>query len=100
MRRIASFYYLSYPDSMPDDPLRVHSEVYVEVGGEGADCEHFEETYAFHVYTRKCVNELLDKDGLLVSPSTIIVDRFDDTSIKCALESVLENIEDYGIKKD
>ena len=49
--RIASFYYLADPDTSPADWHNAMSEVYVEVGPEGSDFEHFERTYAVTVCT-------------------------------------------------
>src|SRR5438105_9429261 len=55
--RITACYYLSFPDSSPPDPTLAATEMYVELGGEGDTIEHFQETYAFQVYTHRYVHE-------------------------------------------
>ena len=99
--KITSFYYLNYPDRMPENPRNAASEVYVEVGDSHATQNQFAFTYAFKVYTIDYIkNEIFRKGGpFLVDRSVIIVDRFDDKLIKTAIESVLSNIDYYGIKK-
>ncbi|MGD8686505.1 MAG: hypothetical protein PVH15_07020 [Syntrophobacterales bacterium] len=101
MKKIVSFYYLNYPDRMPDDPHEAFSEVYVEVGDENSDLNHFEETYTFYVYTLGYIKQMITTDSrdFLVGRSVIIVDRFEDKTIERALEWILPNIEEYGQKK-
>jgi hypothetical protein len=98
MRKITSFYYLNYPDNLPSDPLDAYSETYVEIGDKRSALNDFEETFSIHVYTVRRIDNLVTKDGYAVLQSAIIVDRFEDQIIENALNKILENIEDYGIK--
>ena len=96
MRKITSFYYLNYPDDLPGDPIDAYSEIYVEIGDEGSTTDHFEETFALHVYTERRVKALIEKNGHVVLKSAIVVDRFEDNIIKNALYAILEDIEEYA----
>jgi len=98
MRKITSFYYLNYPDNQPNDPLDAFSEVYVEIGDEKSTINNFDETYSLMVYTLNNLKKMIKNKSYLVLKSVIIVDRFDDKTIQRALESVVDNIEEYGIK--
>lgn len=98
MRKITSFYYLHYPDNLPNDPLDAYSEVYVEVGGEDGTINNFDETFALYVYTPKSLKRHVEEKGYVILKSVIIVDRFDDESIEKALKEILENIEEFGVK--
>ena len=97
--RIASFYYLAYPDTSPADPLNAMSEVYVEVGQEGCDLEHFERTYAVTVCTVGFLKDQLRKHGCFAERSLIVVDVFDDRVIKQALEQLLPDIGSVATEK-
>lgn len=100
MKKITSFYYLNYPDTLPDDPLNAYSEVYVEVGDESATINKFDETFSFNVCTIEFIRSALangDSD-FFIMPALIIVKSFEDGIIEKALESILDNIEEYGRK--
>ncbi len=98
MRKITSFYYLNYPDNLPEDRLDAYSEVYIEIGNENSTTNVFEETFAFHVYTQRRVNSLIEKNRFAMLKAAIVVDRFEDSVIEAAIDTILENIEEYGIK--
>lgn len=101
MKKIVSYYYLSYPDDLPKDKLCAATEVYVEVGDQNATPAHFDSTFAFQIYTIGYIQEQLcaKKVSFLVDRSVIIVERFEDQIIRGALESILPVIEQYGIQK-
>lgn len=100
MRKITSFYYLNYPDKMPEDPHNACSELYVEVGGQDSSINNFDQTYSFQVYTIGYLNDLIgSKNGFLVDRSVIIVEKFDDKLIEQALESIIFDIENFGTIK-
>jgi hypothetical protein len=100
MKKIVAFYYLSYPDDMPADPENAYSEVYVEVGGPGATVDSFDETYSFHVYTPQYIANAVRRGhaGFLAQRSVIIVQRFDNATVRGALEALLPSIEEYGTR--
>lgn len=98
MKKITSIYYLNYPDKLPDDPRDAYSELYVEIGNENSTINNFEATFAFHVYTKHRVNSLIGKGGYAVFKSAIVVDSFEDSIIEKAIENILEDIEEYGLK--
>ncbi len=99
MRKIINFYYLNYPDSMPSDPYNAFSEVYVEIGDDNSNVNSFDTTYSFMVYTIDYLKNLLSDTNFCVEKSTIIVDSFDDDTIKRAIQSILDNIENYSSAK-
>jgi hypothetical protein len=100
-KKIVNFYYLKYPDDRPPNPDMAESEVYVEVGDRDTTQEHFDSTYAFHVYTVSYLSQLLRSPGkgFLIDRAVIVVERFEDALIRAAIESIIESIADYGIEK-
>ncbi|MDX1964630.1 MAG: hypothetical protein SFX18_15880 [Pirellulales bacterium] len=96
---ITSFYYLSYPDSLPTDELVAASEVYVEVSETEGSIEHFDHTYAIQVCTIEYIRQQLGNQLCFYAKSIIVVERFSDDVIKLALESVLSKIDEIAIKK-
>ena len=86
---ITSFYYMAYPDSLPPDDSVAASEVYVEVAEIEGDADNFDYTYSVFVYTIGYVHQILKKGSIFTARFAIIVDRFNDATIKLALESIL-----------
>jgi hypothetical protein len=97
---ITSFYYLQYPDSLPADPSVAASEVYVEVAYQDGDINNFDETYSVTVCTTDYIKLFLETHPCYACRSTIVVSRFEDKTVKEALESILPRIEEYGVKKN
>jgi len=97
--KISSFYYIDYPDSLPTDPLFASSEVYVEVSGTDGDINNFDLTYAFTVCTIEFVRRSLSIEHFFSARSVVVVDRFDDHTIKNALEAILPKINTLGLLK-
>ena len=100
MRKITSFYYLNYPDSLPSDPINAFSEVYVEIGDEQSNIERFEATYSIFIYTIGYISYMIKQSGygFLLAHTALIVDRFDDEIIETMLEKILPCIEEYGTR--
>lgn len=100
MKKIVSFYYLNYPDTLPDDPSNAYSEVYAEIGDENATGNQFDATFSFNVCTIEYArNTIINGENKFLSlPSLIIVERFEDDIIEKAIESILDDIEEYGRK--
>jgi hypothetical protein len=98
MRRITSFYYLRYPDGNVEDPTCAASEVYVEVGGEEATAEQFEETFSLHVYTLGYLDRETRATGTSVVRAGLVVEHFDDRTIERALTTVIDRLEQVGVK--
>jgi hypothetical protein len=97
--KITSFYYLAYPDCSPVDPLVAVSEVYVEVANQDGSIDKFDFTYALTVCTVGFLERYLETHPYYSCRSIVVVERFDDNVIKSALEAILPNIEEFGIKK-
>jgi hypothetical protein len=85
---ITSFYYLAYPDSSPPDELLAASEVYVEVSETEGNIDNFDFTYSLHIYTIDFIRQQLKEKPFFLTRSAIVVDRFDDSTIKIASESI------------
>ena len=100
-RKITSLYYLSYPNCSPANPLDAATEAYVEIGGPDSTSDHFEETFAFQIYTLGYLQRVIQREGrrFAVDRSVIIVDRLDDELIREAIESILDYIENLGQPK-
>lgn len=97
--KITSFYYLAYPDSSPPDELLAASEVYLEVSEAEASIDNFDFTYSIHVYTIGFIRQQLKEKPFFLCRSAIVVDRFEDSIIKAALESILPRIDEIAEKK-
>ena len=98
MKKITSFYYLNYPDQPPENPLDAYSEVYVEIGNEKSDINNFEKTYSLHVYTANYIKRLLhlSSNQFIYLHSGVIVEKFEDTTIREVLDTLLDKIDDFG----
>ncbi len=96
MRKITAFYYLQYPDILPSDPSYASTEMYVEIGDETSSESNFLSTYAFSVYTKAYLAGMLKEQEFIAARSVIIVSRLDDDCVKAALDSILDEIEQYG----
>jgi len=98
--KITAFYYLQYPDSLPVDPSVAASEVYVEIASDDGDIAHFDQTYSLTVCTMDYIRQYLNSHCSFAGRSVVVVKRFDDDTIRAALESVLPQIETIGLKKE
>lgn len=87
--KITGFYYLAYPDADPPNPHNAISEVYVEVGGEASDVNSFDCTYSLTICTRGYIEDCLLSESFFACRTIVIVERFDDESIRVALNSIL-----------
>jgi hypothetical protein len=90
--KLTSFYYLSYPDSSPPDPLVAESEVYFEVSETEGNTDNFDFTYSIRVCTVGFIRQQLENSPFFVSKSMIIVNYFEDSIIRNALESILPRV--------
>jgi hypothetical protein len=97
--KIASFYYIAYPDCSPADPLVAASEVYVEIAMEDGDATHFDSTYALTVCTTGFLERYLKTHSFFAIRSLIVVERFDDREIRNSLDAILPDIRELGVKK-
>lgn len=97
--KITSFYYLSYPDSSPPDPLVASSEVYVEVSEGEGDINSFDFTYSIHVFTVEYIRRQLTTQPFVLARSAIVIERFEDSAIKAALELLLPVIDTVAQRK-
>ena len=94
--KITSFYYLAYPDSSPLDASVAESEVYFEVSETEGSTDSFDFTYSIHVCTVGFVRQQLGKLPFFLARSMVIVERFEDSIIKVALESILPRIDEVA----
>lgn len=97
--KITTFYYLSYPNSEPADELVASSEVYVEVSATGGDNRSFDDTYALFVHTVGYIQSRVDKFQHFTTCPALIVERFNDVSIRAALEAILPGIDSIATRK-
>jgi hypothetical protein len=97
--KITSFYYLEYPDCCPVDPLRAASEVYVEVASHDGSIESFDYTYAITVCTLGFLREYLETHPYYCARGVVIVERFEDETIKQTLQAILPNIDEVATRK-
>ena len=95
--KITAFYYMDHAD-LPEDPLVAESEARVEVGGPESTLHDFYYTYALNICTIEFVRRQLEKDGFFFRRSLIIVKRFEDSTIKAAIETILPIIDDFAEK--
>jgi hypothetical protein len=102
MTKISALYFLDYPDRPPENPRIASSEVRVEIGEGDPTLEAFDYTYAFTVYTLGFLEkEFQEKNRLfLIDQAAIIVPTFDPGVIRTAIESVLHNLDRYGVRID
>ncbi len=70
--------------------------MYVEVGDENSSQDNFLNTYAFSVYTKAYLADILKEQEFVVASSVLIVNRLDDDCVKAALQTILDRIEQYG----
>jgi hypothetical protein len=97
--RITSFYYLAYPDSLPLDPLVAANEVYLEVSEVEGSINDFDFTYSIHIYTVGFIQQQVKAKSFFCTRPAIVVDRFDDSSIKAALEAILPQMDEIAERK-
>lgn len=97
--KITSFYYLAYPDSLPLDPFVAASEVYIEVSETEGSINDFDFSYSIHVYTVGFIQQQVKEKSFFCTRPAIVVDRFDDSSIKVALEAILPKIHQIAERK-
>ncbi len=96
---LSAFYYLSYPDSNPLDALVASSEVYVEVSEGEGDVNQFDDTYSIFVHTVGYLRTKVAAGDYYLTGPALIVERFDDASIKAALTALLPQIARIAVKK-
>ena len=97
--KITSFYYLAYPDSLPVDESVATSEVYVEVAETEGSISAFDFTYSIYVHTVGYIQLQVKNKTFFCTRPAIVVDRFDDSSIKAALEAILPTIGQIAERK-
>lgn len=97
--KITSFYYLAYPDSLPSDGFVAASEVYLEVSETEGSLNVFDITYSIHVYTVGFLQQQVKEKSFFATRPAIVVDCFDDSSIKAALEAILPKINEIAERK-
>ena len=98
--KVSAFYYLQYPNDSPINPRDAATEMYVEVGGEGATTEHFEKTFSFFVYTAERVQRMIRDNGFVAGRSVIVVDCLTDDVMRGVLEKIVDNIAKCGTPVD
>jgi hypothetical protein len=100
MVKISALYFLNYPDRLPENPDIASSEMRVEVGAGNPTVAAFDQCHAFTVYTLGFLEKELQtgKKPYLIDNSVIIVTRFDVAVIRQAVESILNDIDRYGVK--
>jgi Immunity protein 8 len=95
---IRHFYYLSsYPTELPPNPLVAVSEVRVEVADEES-LNDFDYCYSIMVCTLEFIALQLQTQSWYGGRSLVIVRRFDDQTIKKALEEMLPQLEKMGVR--
>ena len=97
--KITALYYLQYPDCSPADPTLAASEVYVETASNEGDTDHFDETYSVMICTANFIKKHLVSHQYYCGRSVIVVERFEDSVIRNALESLLPRISEFAVKK-
>lgn len=97
--KITSFYYLAYPDSLPLDGFVAASEVYLEVSETEGSINEFDFTYSIHVYTVGFIRQQVKEKSFFSTRSAIVVDHFDDFSIRAAFEAILPKIDEVAERK-
>jgi hypothetical protein len=97
---VTCYYYLSYPDHRPIDPTYAATEMYVERGNEGDTIEHFQDTYAFHVYTfRYAQEEFIQKGRVLTGRAVMIVPTLADDWMESFLDENVDALAEWGEPK-
>lgn len=95
--RVTASYYLSYPDTSPQDPTLAATEMYVEIGEEGDNVDHFQDTFAFQVYTFRYVQqEFIDRGRPLVGRSVMIVPTIADDWMRAFLDANVDSLPGWG----
>ncbi len=95
--KITCFYYISYPNCSPRDPLIAESEVYVEVSeSEDGSIDNFDWLYKLNICTVGFLEIALKSRPFHCKRSLIVVSRFDDPTITEALEALLPNIDEFA----
>jgi hypothetical protein len=99
--KITAFYYLAYPDTVPEDEYEAGSETYVEIGQEGSRHADFLITVSVFVCTPKYIYSLLSnlESGSIYLRNVIIVGRFNDEIIRAALNAHFEDLKKEGMTK-
>jgi hypothetical protein len=98
--KVTAFYYLDYPDDDIPDPLNAETMMYVEVGEEEDDINHFAYTYSFQVYTAKYVRDNFFDEGIpLIGRSIMIVPKLDSDWMREFLNENIENLPHWSDKK-
>jgi len=107
---LTRFYFMEYPDNLPEDPKVAYTEMRVEVTEKNkklpADLppgvDYFDCCFAFKVYTLGYIQENFFELGkpFIFDRSVIIVREFKEEIIKQAIKVILPNIAYYGELKD
>ena len=94
---ITAYYFLSDPNDWSTDPTYGSSKLYVERGNEGDDIDHFQDTYAFQVYTFRYVEEEFIKKGSpLTGRAVLIVPTLADEWMKKFLDENVDVLSVWG----
>lgn len=100
--KISALYFLNYPNKLPENPAIACSELRVEVGESNPTIEAFDHTYAFTVYTVGYLENAFrsERKPYIIDQAAIIVPTFDVAIIKKAVESILDKLDEYGVRLD
>jgi hypothetical protein len=95
--KITAYYYLDYPDCLPDDPGYAATRMYVEVGEATSTTENFSDTYAFQVYTVRYVEEEYFRKHIpLFGRSVLVVPELTDVWMFQFLNDNVDELNNWG----
>lgn len=98
--KITAFYYLEYPDQLPEDVTFAATEMRVEVGDAGDSIHSFKATYAFQVYTFRYIEAMfIARRTPLAGSSVMIVPELSDEWMKKFLQDNIENFDDWSFNR-
>jgi hypothetical protein len=99
MMRVVSFY---FPQGRPTvvDPTVASAPVRIIVGDETATIKHFHAEYWMRVATVGFIRdfELTSGSRFAVMGPVLVIERWDESLIKDALDSFVDRLPDYAVK--
>jgi hypothetical protein len=97
---ITAYYFLADENDWAEDPTYGASELYVERGLNGDTIDHFQDTYAFQVYTFRYVQqEFIDKGKPLAGRAVLIVPTLAGAWVTKFLDENVDALAEWGERK-
>jgi hypothetical protein len=100
IKKITAIVFFDLEDGKAKDPSCAGTRMEVEVGGPTSTINQFESSYFFYIATPQYLQRVLSArpEGFCVIRPLIVVERLDSESAERALNSILDRIDEFGLK--